>query len=118
PALLAILGPKVDSWRIPLINSGIPGQGAGFWHPLTTMVMTHPWRVLLPAALFLVLLGVPFLHIRLGSDVTALPKTAESRRGMELLVSEFHKVDTNPIIVVVRYPNSPPPSPLSVDRVE
>jgi RND superfamily putative drug exporter len=117
PALLAILGPKVDSWRMPLINSGIPGQGAVFWRSLTTMVMTHPWRVLLPATLFLVLLGVPFLHIRLGSDVTKLPKTAESRRGMELLHSEFHKADTNPIIVVVRYPDSSPPSPLSVDRV-
>jgi len=72
----------------------------------------------LPAALFLILLGVPFLHIRLSSsDVTGLPKTAESRRGMELLRSEFQKVDTNPIIVVVRYTNSSPPS-LSVEHVD
>ena len=46
--------------------------------------MAHPWRVLLPASLLLLLLGMPFLHIQLGStDVTGLPKTAESRRGME-----------------------------------
>ena len=119
PALLAILGPKVDSWRLPLIDDGKPGHSDGFWRPLATMVMAHPWRVLLPAALFLILLGVPFLHIQLGSsDVTGLPKTAESRRGMELLGSEFQKVDTNPIVVVVHYPNSSPPSSLSVEHVD
>ena len=35
---------------------------------------------------------------------------------MELLRSEFQKVDTNPIVVVVRYPKSY--SPLSVDHVD
>ncbi|SPF39046.1 MMPL domain protein [Syntrophobacter sp. SbD1] len=118
PALLAILGPRVDSLRLPLINPRNTGRGAGFWRSLTNMVMAYPWRVLLPAALFLVLLGIPFLHIRLGSGVTELPKTAESRRGMELLRSEFHNPDSNPIIVVVRYPNSFPPSPLTADNVD
>ena len=118
PALLAILGPRVDSWRLPFVNPRSPGQGAGFWHPLATMVMAHPWRVLLPATVFLVLLGVPFLHIQLGSGVTKLPQTVESRRGMELLRSEFEKVDTNPIVVVVHYPHAPPHSPLTVDNVD
>ncbi len=116
PALLAILGPRVDSWRLPLINSGKPRHTAGFWHRLATLVMAHPWKVILPSSILLILLGVPFLHIHLGFDSAAeLPKTAESRRGMELLRSGFQKVDTNPIIVIVRYPSSF--SPLSFDHV-
>ena len=78
--------------------------------------MAHPWRVLLPAAIFLLLLGAPFEHIQLSSDVTELPNTAESRRGIELLRSEFQRVETNPILVVVRYPDGDPL--LSVERVQ
>ncbi len=115
PALLAILGPKVDAWKLPFVNAGKSG---GFWRPLATMVMAHPWRVLLPATLFLLLLGVPFTHIQLGSsDVTGLPKTDESRRGWELLHSDFHKFDIDSIVVVVRYPDSTPLTPEHVGRI-
>ncbi len=31
PALLAILGPRVDAWRLPFINAGKHRTGAGFW---------------------------------------------------------------------------------------
>jgi RND superfamily putative drug exporter len=116
PALLAVLGPRVDTWKLPLINPVKAGRCAGFWHRLVTWVMAHPWQVLLPAALFLVLLGVPFMHIQLSSDVTELPDTAESRRGIELLRSEFQRVETNPILIVVRYPDGY--SPLSVEHVQ
>ncbi len=115
PALLAILGPKVDVLRLPFINSG---KGGGFWRPLATMVMAHPWRVLLPATLFLLLLGVPFIHIQLGSsDVTGLPRSDESRRGWELLRKEFDKGNDDSIIVVVRYPGSTPLTPEHIGRI-
>ncbi len=115
PALLAVLGPKVNAWRMPFTGDVEPGHDTQFWHSLATVVMVHPWRVLLPAALFLIVLGFPFRHIQLGStDVTGLPKTAESRRGWDQLTSEFQKVDANPIIVVVKYPGG---SPLSVEHV-
>ena len=49
PALLAVLGPRLDAWRVPLPRLGANG-GRGFWVRLTTVVMNHPWRVLLPVA--------------------------------------------------------------------
>ena len=116
PALLAVLGPKVNAWRMPFTGGDEPSHGTQFWHSLATVVMVHPWRVLLPAALFLIVLGLPFRHIQLGStDVTGLPKTAESRRGWDQLRSEFQKVDANPIIVVVKYPGG---SPLSAEHID
>ncbi len=115
PALLAILGLKVDAWGLPFMKVGKPGHGRGFWHRLATMVMAHPWRVLLPATVLLLLLGMPFLHIRLSpSDVTGLPTTAESRLGEELLRREFQEADTNPIVVVVHYADR---SPLTTEHV-
>ncbi|MGC8491278.1 MAG: MMPL family transporter [Syntrophobacteraceae bacterium] len=115
PALLAILGPRVDSLRLPFLARKAD-RGAGFWQPLANVVMAHPWKVIVPSALLLVLLGLPFLHIRLGFDSAAgLPRTAESRRGMDLVRSGFPKVDTNPIVVIVRFPKGF--TPLTVDHV-
>ncbi len=114
PALLAIFGRRIDAWSLPFMKAGKSGH-AGFWHRLATMVMAHPWRVLLPAIGFLLLLGMPFQHIRLSpSDVTGLPATAESRRGDEMLHHEFQEIDTNPIVVVVHYADG---SPLTAERV-
>jgi RND superfamily putative drug exporter len=107
-ALLAILGTRVDAWSLPFIKAEKFGR-AGFWHRLATMVMAHPWRVLVPAALFLLLLGLPFQHLRISpGDVTELPTVAESRQGDEMLHDEFQETDTNPIIVVVHYPDGTP----------
>ena len=48
--------------------------------------MNHPWLVFLTVSAGLVILGLPFIHLRVGSgDVTALPPTAVSRRGDEAL---------------------------------
>ncbi len=115
PALLAILGPRIDAWRLPIRALNRRGDGAGFWRSLATRVMAHPWRVLLPATGLLLLLGLPFLHISLGpSGTRALPPTAESRRGEELLRRDFPGRDTDPLVVVVHYPDG---SPLNLTRV-
>ncbi|MGC8494355.1 MAG: MMPL family transporter [Syntrophobacteraceae bacterium] len=118
PALLAVLGPRVDAGRVPFLNIERRGRTGRFWHSLSTTIMAHPWKVLLPTALFLIVLGLPFLHIKLGSTGTEeLPKTAEARKGWEQLKNDFQKPDTNPIVVVVRYAEGPPLSPGRVGRL-
>jgi RND superfamily putative drug exporter len=118
PALLAIFGQKVNALSLPFMNIGKPVHGSGFWHRLATMVMAHPWGVLLPVTVFLLSLGMPFLHIRLSpNDVTGLPVTAESRLGQELLHREFPEVDTNPIVVVVHYADRSPPTAEHVGQI-
>ncbi len=117
PGLLAVLGPGVDSLKLPFTTGAQSSRSARFWHRLATTVMAHPWKVLLAASLFLILLGLPLIHIRLGAEAAAgLPLTAESRRGAALLHGQFDKIDTNPVIVIIRYPKSY--SPLSVDHIE
>lgn len=47
----------------------------------------------------LVLLGSPFLGLRLGlTDATTLPSGSELRQGQELLEEQFPG-DTNPVVV-------------------
>ncbi len=115
PAILAILGARVNALRLPLLNRPPLEAGTGFWHGLAAVVMAHPWRFFLPVTALLLLLGVPFLHLRVGAgDATSLPPAAESRRGDDLLRLEFLGGDVNRIVVVLRYPDG---SPLTAARV-
>ena len=115
PALLAVLGPRVDAGRLPLPGGRRVVSGRGAWVRLTTMVMAHPWRVLVPVTAVLLLLGVPFARIRLAaSDVGMLPPSAESRRGGELVQREFAGQDTTRIVVVLDWGAA---SPLAAPQV-
>jgi RND superfamily putative drug exporter len=106
PALLAILGPRVNAlslWRGDPADFGPQSP----WHRLATAVMARPWHVLVPVVLVLIVLGLPFRHIHLGTpDISTLPERAESRRGQELLTREFPQIEPNRIVVVLHYPDN------------
>lgn len=107
PALLAVLGPRVDALRVPVTYP--VAQTGGFWHQLSGLVMSHPWRVLLPVVAALVLAGSPLLGLRLGVlGPDALPQQVESRRGLELLRDQFPAVGDSPVRVVVDYQGCSP----------
>ena len=95
PALLAVLGPRVNSLRVPFLH--VDRVGDGLWRRLATMVMAYPWRVFVPVVCVLLLFGLPFLRMHIGSGgATSLPPEAESRRGDELLRREFPGGDAQP----------------------
>ena len=105
PALLAVLGPRVDAWRVPLPRGR---GGRGLWHSIATVVMKRPVAVLIPVLLLIAVTASPFLAIRMANGgVTMLPQRAESRRGYDTLVREFPGQDKNQMSVVVRYLDGP-----------
>ena len=115
PALLAILGTRVDIGRVPVFSRRPSEARSGFWHRLAALVMAHPWRVFLPVTGFLLLLGAPFLHLRVGAgDATSLPPAAEARRADEIMRREFAGGELTGIVVVLRYADG---SGLNVARV-
>jgi putative drug exporter of the RND superfamily len=104
PALLAILGSRVNALRVPFVHPERDRAGRGLWHTVANAVMNRPWTALIPAVALLVILGTPFLGIRIGlSGWDSLPTDAESRRGQEILKKEFPGGTTNPTVVVVDY---------------
>src|ERR1700674_4279539 len=117
PALLAVLGPKVNRLALPIVGRR-PTRDAssrGFWHRLATWVMRRPVAVLLPALAFLVLAGTPFLHLRLANaSVDQLPPRLESRQGFDTLVSSFPGQDGTSYSVVIDYGNTTPATPQRV----
>jgi putative drug exporter of the RND superfamily len=113
PALLAILGPRVNRLRVPILQARPVGQG--LLHRLAMRVMRRPWLVLLPTVGVLLLAGSPFLSIKLAnSDVQQLPVTAESRIGAELLQNQFPSAGQNTVEVVMHFAGGSPTDPANV----
>ena len=103
PAVLSLLGPRIDAWRIPLPRGG----STRFWRRISAGVVRHPLLVFLSVLLLLGALGAPFLRVRLGApDVTILPPDVESRRGFDLLRSAFGAGRIAPMLVVVEAPDN------------
>ncbi len=113
PAMLAILGRRINSMRIPILQPKPFGQGA--WHRLATWVMRRPWLVLIPTIAILLVAGSPFLDLQLAnSDVNQLPTTAEARQGADLIQHQFPQVGTNTIAVVIEFNHGAPTSPANI----
>ncbi len=114
PAMLAVLGPRVNRVRVPLVGSTAAREG-GFWHGLATWVMRHPVLALVPTLVFLLLLASPVAHLSLAnSDIRALPPQAPSRIGSDVIARNFPGAGQNDIQVVLDYPDGRPLTPLRV----
>ena len=118
PALLALLGPRVNAARVPFLHPERSGTGSGLWHRIARGVMARPWAVLLPVVVLLLFLGSPVLRMRLwGGDYTFLPEHAEGRRGAELRLAQFPGQDTNPVVVVMRFAEGSPLTPEGFEQL-
>jgi RND superfamily putative drug exporter len=115
PALLAVLGPRVDALRVPFARARDARPDSRFWHRIAGFVMARPWPVVIPVVLLLVAVGLPLQRIRLGTgDATTLPLSMESRRGIDVLQREFPDAGATPIVVLLRYREG---SPLTAARI-
>ncbi|MDQ2914568.1 MAG: MMPL family transporter [Chloroflexota bacterium] len=113
PALLAILGRNLGRGRVPIFQPD--SAGTGWWHTIATAVMRRPLFVLLPVVAFILVLGSPFLHLRLANnDVTSLPTHEESRAAFDRLVNEFPGGNQSHISVVVEHPTADPLTPARI----
>ena len=118
PAVLSVLGPRIDALSIgPLAAAAArAGQGTGFWTRLANVVMRHPIAVLVPLLALLIGLGLPFLRVEFGApDASILPTDVQSRRGFDLLRTHWGEGELSPIILVFQTLDGQ--SPLHADRI-
>ncbi|MDQ6922455.1 MAG: MMPL family transporter, partial [Candidatus Dormibacteraeota bacterium] len=114
PALLAILGPRVNGLSLPVLGRP-PVAGRGLWHRIASWVMRRPVIVLVPTLGLLLVVGTPFLHLRLANgDVDQLPTRLEARQGYDNLIKSFPGQDQTEFNVVVHYAHG---SPLTAERI-
>ena len=113
PALLAVLGPKVNSLRIRRSVRRPPAaENSGGWHRLAHSVMRRPVLYAVPIVVLLLGLGSPFLKVIWGGvDATVLPSAAAPRTVTEALDRDFPGNPTAPIETIVQFPGPVAGSP-------
>jgi len=112
PALLAILGRRVNWLRLPVV--GRQAGGRGFWHLLANQVMRRPVLALLPALAVLAVLAAPVLGLQLGSGgIKLLPPQNEARYAYDQIAQNFPHQGQEVIPVVLHYGSG---DPLSTPR--
>jgi uncharacterized membrane protein YdfJ with MMPL/SSD domain len=100
PALLGLLGDRVNAGRIPLI--GRSSAESRFWHAVVERVLRRPGLSLAVATSLLVALAVPVLGLEIGTNgVSTLPDRLASKQGFIALQQSFPEVTTDPAEVVV-----------------
>jgi RND superfamily putative drug exporter len=101
PAVLAIVGVRLDSFRVRRVTPAPAEDGP--WARLARWVMARPVAVLVPTLGVLLLLGTPFLHVRFNApDSRILPETVPSRQAFDRLVEEFGPGPFAPIVLAIR----------------
>ena len=107
PAVLSLLGDKVNALRIPLLQRGTSGDEThGFWARVASLVMAHPVVSLVGIVALLVAAAVPYFTIETGlAGVSSLPPETEARRAFEILDTNFSAGLLSPAEIVIDAPD-------------
>ncbi|MBF8291147.1 MAG: hypothetical protein HW391_2115, partial [Chloroflexi bacterium] len=131
PATLSILGDRVNLGRpatwIPRLLVRLPAaapraggravlaslerraarpEGSGVWARLVSAVMGRPIRMVAGAAILLLALASPLLHLRMGlTDITGFPSSIDGVAGVKLLYEKFPQGTDSRLDVVVTNPD-------------
>ena len=114
PALLAVLGPRVNALTPQRLRHAAERDArparSGAWYRLAQFVTGRPTQVAIASAAVLVALGIPFFtQIRfITADARVLPQSASAHQVQSALDSQFPPSRTTPLEVVVGAPTSSP----------
>ena len=99
PALLAVLGHRVNA--LTLWRRSVTPSDEGFWHRIAVLVMRRPVPIATAAIALLLLLGAPFLGLRLTQpDDRVLAPGEDGRIVGDVLREEFASEEVGALTVV------------------
>ncbi|MEU8663456.1 MMPL family transporter, partial [Actinoplanes philippinensis] len=100
PAMLAVLGPRVD--LIPIRLPGRRATSTGGWEKLAGWVLRRPVLVAVPIFAALVVLALPIADARFGeNDERQLPAGDPSRVAIETLKTDYPQFASDGVQLVV-----------------
>jgi RND superfamily putative drug exporter len=105
PALLAVLGHRVNAGKVPWARNAVAGAASPWWGRLARQVMRRPALTALPVIALLLVAASPLLGITFGTpDQGVLRTEAESRQVADALVTRFPGNAGSPIDIVTTGP--------------
>ncbi len=108
PAVLGILGSKINAFSVRRRRAEGDVVGAGLWARSAELVMRRPLVVLLVVGALLFALLYPAMHMKVGvPEASVLPERYESRAGDDILKEDFDYAGLTPVEVVATLPDDP-----------
>ena len=110
PALLSVLGPRVNAlsptWLARAANRDARPANAGAWYRLSQIVMRRPALIAITSASFLIALGIPFFtQVKFTTvDANVLPAGATARQVNDTLNTRFPPNRAAPLDLVIGAP--------------
>jgi RND superfamily putative drug exporter len=113
PALLMVLGDRIDKLSVPWLGkrvSASAGTVGRFWGGAIRAVVRHPTVSLVAAVALLLLATLPLLGLKLGAaGPSSLPDDSAAKQGLIALERDFPAGATDPVEVVVDTQGAPAP---------
>jgi trehalose monomycolate/heme transporter len=117
PAMLALLGPRIEWLRIGRRRS--ENHQSHAWARIAEVVMRWPVAVTLAVTVLLVVLGLPFLRVKPAvAGASALPEGADARLVAELLQSDRFPAEVAEPVQIFAHLPEPALSDAGLQRVE
>jgi putative drug exporter of the RND superfamily len=121
PAVLSLLGDRVNALRIPYFGRAVGTQSAQesrFWGRIVAFVMRRPVASLAVTVGLLIAAALPILSFETGSSgVSTLPDRFAAKHGFTLLNEEFPGQSTDPVQIVVGGDASSPEVQQGIERL-
>ena len=121
PALLMVLGDRVDRLRVPWLGRRIAasaGEEGPIWRRAVLAVMRRPAISLIATTAVLLALASPVLDLRMGDGgTTALPNSTTAKQGLLALQRDFPSGATDPVTIVVDDPAKDPATQQGLTRL-
>ena len=106
PALLAILGPRINKLKVR--RGDLTPKDDGGWATLARFVMRRPWPVMIASIAVLLVLAAPALGAVFGQvDERALPADNPVAQAGQVLREEFPGYENSPFEIVLIDAGSP-----------
>jgi RND superfamily putative drug exporter len=101
PALLALVGPRINMWSMHKRPPKHRLPPVSFWHRLAVTVMRRPIPMAAAVVALLIFLGLPFLSIRFSlADARELPSSAQAHQVQDILTTDYSAREMDPLLVV------------------
>src|SRR5215218_9196798 len=118
PALLSVLGDRVDALRLPVVGPAAEREESRFWSGLVGGVLRRPVISLLLATVVLLLMAAPVLGLRSGeAGVSTLPDRLAAKQGYLALNAAFPGQITEPVEIVIDGDADAPAVQTGIDRL-
>jgi putative drug exporter of the RND superfamily len=108
PAVLALLGARIESLKVPFLRTPPHDHRPHGWARWAHGVARWSWPAMLASVVALLVLAAPSLDLELGAqDDGELPKSTTARQAYDLLGRGFGPGYTGPLLIAVDFDGSP-----------